>query len=180
MIIIVGKTCSGKDTIVRELIKLGYKRIVTYTSRPMRKNEIDCVTYHFISEDDFLNKVDTNFFLEYKLYDTKYGTWYYGSACEDYEKTDEKTVVILTPVGYRDLLQKTNCSHKVFYIYANNNTIRNRLKKRGDSKEEAERRLAGDNEDFKGIEKEVTRIIYNNDGTNIDSVVEKIIKYAEE
>ena len=102
------------------------------------------------------------------------------SANEDYEKADAKTVVILTPKGYRDFINKTNISHKSFYIYANNKTIRNRVKLRGDNKEEAERRIAQDNEDFKGIENDVLRIVYNNEGTCIDDVINKIIKYAED
>ena len=29
MIILVGKSCSGKDTVVKELTKMGYNKIVT-------------------------------------------------------------------------------------------------------------------------------------------------------
>ena len=50
MLILIGKTASGKDTILNQLVKKhGYKKIVTYTSRPMRKGEKQDVTYHFIS-----------------------------------------------------------------------------------------------------------------------------------
>ena len=37
--------------------------------------------------------------------------------------------------------------------------------------------MGSDNEDFKGFENEVDRIVYNNDGTNIDEVVSKIFEY---
>ena len=47
---IMGKTCSGKTRIVEELCKkYGYHKLVTYTTRPMRKAERDGVDYHFIS-----------------------------------------------------------------------------------------------------------------------------------
>ena len=52
--------------------------------------------------------------------------------------------------------------------------------KRGDNPNEAQRRLDHDNEDFKGIENEVDRIIYNNDGTNINEVVQKILELCKE
>ena len=34
--VLIGKSCSGKDTVVKELKKMGYESIVTYTTRPMR------------------------------------------------------------------------------------------------------------------------------------------------
>jgi len=40
--------------------------------------------------------------------------------------------------------------------------------------------LIRDNEDFKGIENEVDRIVYNNDCTNINEVVDKILEFLEE
>lgn len=64
---------------------------------------------------------------------------------------------------------------KSIYIYANNETIKKRIIKRGDKKEEAERRVSFDMRDFKGIECEIDKIVYNNDGADIDNVVESIV-----
>ena len=180
MIVIIGKTCSGKDTIVNKLISLHtYKRIVTYTNRPIRKGEKQDITYHYIPEEEFKQKIEDGFFAEYKSYDTEFGTWYYGSALEDLEKADDKSVIIFTPDGYRDIVEKLSNRPTAIYIYANNATIKKRLLKRGDDKNEAQRRLEHDNEDFKGIENEVDRIVYNNDGTDIDEVVSKILEFVE-
>lgn len=172
-LIIIGKTCSGKDSIVKRLCKdYGFEKIVTYTTRPMRKNETQDVTYHFISEDDFKKKIEDGFFTEYKTYNATDGLWDYGSRLTD---CNEKCVIILTPAGYKDYLKSASDeSHVSIYIYANNNTIRTRLKKRGDKKEEAERRILADNEDFKDTMSIVDRIVYNNDGANIDDVVKKV------
>lgn len=150
----------------------GFEKIVTYTTRPMRKNETQDVTYHFISEDDFKKKIEEKFFTEYKTYNTANGVWYYGSKLTD---SNEKSVVILTPSGYKDYIASEGNKNDVsIYIYANNNTIRTRLKKRGDKKEEAERRILADNEDFKDTISIVDRIVYNNEGANIDDVVKKV------
>ena len=62
-------------------------------------------------------------------------------------------------------------------LYANNETLKKRLEKRGDDKGEAERRLKHDNEDFKGAEYLADKIVYNNDGTNINDVVNKILEF---
>lgn len=37
---ICGKTSSGKDSVLRELTKRGYKRIVSYTTRPPREGDV--------------------------------------------------------------------------------------------------------------------------------------------
>lgn len=178
MIALIGKTASGKTLIREKLIRRGYSGIITYTSRPVRKGEKQDV-YHFISEEEFKQKIDDNFFAEYKTYDTVFGKWYYGSALEDLENADDKSIIILTPDGYRDIVDKLSKKPISIYIYANNSTIKKRLRKRGDNKDEAQRRIDHDNEDFKGVENMVDKIVYNNNGTNIDDVVDKILKYME-
>lgn len=177
MLIILGKTASGKDTIVNELVsKHGFKKLVTYTTRPKRKKEIPEATYHYISEQEFLEKAQQGFFAEYKVYKTEEGIWYYGSAIQDYTNTDEKCVIILTPSGLKDIL-KLKIEFSSIYLYANNLTIKERLVKRGDKKEEAERRLKQDNIDFKGVENMVDKIIYNNSNDSIENIVNKILEY---
>ena len=180
MLVILGKTSSGKDRTVNELIsKHNFSKLTTYTTRPMRPNEKQDVTYHFISEEEFLQKVDNDFFAEWKSYNTEFGVWYYGTALEDLENADDNTVIILTPDGYRDIVKKLSNKPKSIYIYANNTTIKERLVARGDNKNEAERRLEHDNADFKGVENEIDKIFYNNKGTKIEDVVNNILKWLK-
>lgn len=119
-----------------------------------------------------------SFFAEYKAYKTEEGIWYYGSAIQDYANADEKCVIILTPSGLKDIL-KLKIEFSSIYVYANNSTIKNRLAIRGDKKEEADRRLQNDNHDFKGIENVVDRIVYNNEGTELNVVVNNVLKITE-
>ena len=181
ILILTGKTCSGKNVVLDKLInEHGFHRVVTFTTRPMRDGEVNGETYHFINTDEFVQKMKTGFFAEWKAYTTVEGVWYYGTAMEDLENADDKTVVILTPDGYRDIKDKVNGKVVSIYLYANNSTIKKRLKKRGDDPKEAERRVLHDNEDFKGIENEVDRIVYNNESDTIDGAVQKILKYMSE
>ena len=180
ILVLIGKTSSGKTLIKEKLIEKGFTGITTFTSRPKRKGEKQDITYHYISEEEFKQKIEDGFFAEYKSYDTEFGTWYYGSALEDLENAKDNSVIILTPDGYRDIVEKLSNRPTAIYIYANNATIKKRLLKRGDDKNEAQRRLEHDNEDFKGIENEVDRIVYNNDGTDINEVVDKILEFMED
>lgn len=186
MIVILGKTCSGKDTIVSKLVeKYNYKRIISYTTRPMRQNEIQDKTYHFISKEEFLSKIDSDFFLEYKKYKTIDGDWYYGSAKEDYKSSDNNTIIILTPDGLRDLKRwviKNNINIDIIsiYIYANKETIMKRLKWRGDKTDEAMRRLKSDDKDFENIENLTDRTFYNISYNGIDHVAESIHRYVNQ
>ena len=164
--------------MVKKLAENGYSRIVRYTTRPIRKGEKQDITYKFITKEEFKQKIDEGFFAEYQSYNTEFGVWYYGTALDDLENADDKSVIILEPQSYRDI--KDELSDKnitCVYLYANNSTIKKRLENRGDNPNEVIRRMGSDNEDFKGFENEVDRIVYNNDGDKIDDVVSKIFEY---
>lgn len=83
-LILIGKSASGKTTI-RDILtmKHGFHSIITYTTRPMRKGEISDVTYHYISNEEFLKKIDEDFFVEWEKYRVGESVWYYGTAKED-------------------------------------------------------------------------------------------------
>lgn len=182
MIVLTGKSGAGKDTIKKELVKhYGYENIVTYTSRPKRRGEKNGVTYHFISDQEFKDKIEEGFFAEYKSYNVANGdTWYYGCSVRDIEHyEDEKAVIILTPQGVRDVISNVGITPKVIYLYANLETIKHRLNERGDDKEEIDRRISHDNEDFKGWEDEAFKIVYNNLGYDVKKVAEKINQLCE-
>ena len=149
---------------------------MTYATRSMRKGEKQDITYHFISDKEFKQKIEEGFFAEYKSYNTESGVWYYGTALEDLESADDKSVIILTPAGYRDVKDKLlEKNITCIYLYANNATLKKRLVKRGDDPKEADRRLAHDYTDFKDFEYEADRVIYNNYDENLQNVVNKIL-----
>ena len=178
MLVLAGRTCSGKNTIADELKFRGYMQCVTYTSRPPRKGEVDGITYHFVSDDEFLKLREEGFFAEYVGYDTVNGKWWYGTAKKDFEDCDDKKFIILNPAGIKKV-KEMGLPVKVVYIYANNRTITQRLKNRKDNPDEAQRRMKADAEDFRGFEEIADKIFYNNLDADIKEVVDKIEKYIE-
>ena len=179
ILVICGKTASGKN-LVRDILveKYNYNPIITYTSRPPRKGEKQDITYHFISTDEFIEKINNGFFAEWKDYVTNDGIWYYGTALDDCMNASDKDVIILTPDGVRDL-KNNDVNLIVVYLYSNLNTIRHRLKFRGDDEKEVERRISSDIKDFKDAEMLADRIVYNNLNDNIDNVVENVLCWYE-
>lgn len=171
---LIGKSASGKTFVRDKLVKeCGYKSLVTFTSRPPRKNEKQDITYRFISKEDFEQKIEEGFFAEWNKYDTEQGVWYYGTALTDCYDADDDTVTILTPDGVRDL-QAIEIPMVVIYLYSNLNTIKQRLSIRGDNQKEVERRMKADIKDFNGAEMLADRIVYNNLSDDIESVVENV------
>ena len=146
ILILMGKTASGKDSIAKELCRnYQFARIVTYTTRPPRPNEVDGEDYHFISRSEFQDKIKHNFFVEWKDYQSAEGEWFYGTAMEDVNKGG---VLILTPLGIRDFYRNSCSIARVVYVRASDEVIMERLMQRGDNPIEAKRRLEHDHEDF--------------------------------
>lgn len=177
MLIIVGKSATGKDTIANELCKMGYTRIVTFTTRPKRPFETDGISYNFITVEDFLTKYIDGFFLEARHYNTESGIWFYGSSFSSYENADDKTICILTPSGLRKL-RENFIPFTGFLINISDEEIIKRQELRGDNateekKKEAERRFKTDKIDFQNINNLIDFTI-NNENRSAEEVAKEI------
>lgn len=173
---LVGKTSSGKSTIAKELDTIGLHKIVTTTTRPPRKGEVDGVDYHFISESEFKRLQEEGAFIETTQYNVASGaTWYYGTRKSDLETG---TVIILNPDGLK-AFRKKEIDMLVFYITCSEGVMRNRLKLRGDDPAEAERRIKADKIDFRGVAG-LSDLTINNEGNMTARKVANIINKVYE
>lgn len=156
ILVLCGKTCSGKDTIKKKLCKdFEFESIVTCTTRPPRKNEVDGVDYNFMTEEEF-RQTDMLEVTHYNVADGS--TWYYGSMFKDFLQKDNNDVrpnkvIIMNPDGLSVLNEYNGIRENCFivYVFADKDTIYQRLEKRGDNRDEANRRVAADDADFKNI-----------------------------
>ena len=158
MIVIIGESASGKTTLQKKLIKNypQYKKIVTYTTRPKRENEIDGVDYHFVSVETFNNMITNDMFVEY----AQYRDWLYGTAKEDCINANDYSVVVLTPSGLR-ALKKLNNDIISIYLYVDRRARLMSILNRGDNIDEAYRRNLSDVGQFDGVSQEVDYVIDN-------------------
>ena len=75
--IISGPSGSGKDTILKEVLKIRSDVFfsISHITREMREGEIEGEKYHFISCEEFKNELANGVFLEYNEYSGNfYGT----------------------------------------------------------------------------------------------------------
>ena len=89
---VMGKSASGKDTIYRELLahkELSLRRVIPYTTRPIRDGEVDGETYFFCSEKQVQELQDAGKIIELRTYHTVYGPWKYFTV--DDGQFDEQT-----------------------------------------------------------------------------------------
>lgn len=172
MILLVGKTASGKSTILKELIKMGYIPVVTYTTRPPREGEVDGVDYNFISDKQFEKFNEEDFFAETTSYEIDDETiWKYGTAKKD---LDNDKVEIINPKGLKTLKHNKDLDITTFLLLTDEGNIWNRLRSRGDHSDDAHRRIEADKKDFANINEYIDYAIRTDKGLSVKQVAELI------
>ena len=184
---IIGKSSSGKDTIYRKLLKnptLGLKKIVPYTTRPIRKGERDGKEYHFstIEELERLRKEDK--IIECRSYDTVCGVWHYFMVKDNRINLEKENYVIIGTLQSYQMTRDYFGADKVVPIYIEledgerlSRALRREKRQKCPGYEEMCRRFLADCRDFStenlqeaGIEK----IFYNH---NLQECIDEIIAY---
>lgn len=142
MIILVGASASGKTEVAKMLFRLfQMRKVITHTTRPMRKGEKDGVDYHFVDEETFLDLDSKNYFVE----KTNYNGNFYGTSRT--ELGDNK-VLIVDPRGLQSFLALNDPSIVSFFMDVSKETRRLRILKRGDDLASAIKRIQTDETEF--------------------------------
>ena len=149
-VIILGKSGSGKDHLMRKLIGRGLKGCLKWTTRPQRKHEKQGLTYNFVSDDQFTESINENKFLAYQKFSvTPEGrepeTWYYGVTLEEFNQSQ---VFIMTPGEFNNLTPEMRKGCFVVYLDIDRQVRESRLLGRQDKNDSITRRLDADDIDF--------------------------------
>jgi len=135
LVILSGVSGAGKDTIKKELIKRE-KNIVTipsFTDRPMRANDVEGGTYHFVSTEEFERMINDEELYEYNVHHEHY----YGTSKKVFnEKVKEGKIIVkdIDVNGTENLVKLLEKDMKVITIFLRvpKDELERRLKNRID------------------------------------------------
>ena len=153
LIVLCGKTCSGKTTLRDCLAKeYGCMPVVTVTTRPMRSGEADGRDYFFRTDEEFAEMEQNGEFLETADYHTiqpdgSRALWRYGSLRASYANaiaSRDNYVVILTQDGVKALDRAGLDGYLLAFIDITDTEMSRRQAIRHDEPKEASRRRKAD------------------------------------
>ena len=183
---IMGKSATGKDTIYKRLLadeKLNLKKIVTYTTRPIRAGEKPGEEYFFIGEDDVKKLDEEGKIVELRAYNTVHGIWKYMTvADENIDLKNNDYLIIGTPESYKGCVKFFGPDVMVPILITVPDGERlqralNREKKQQNPKyEEMCRRFLSDAADFSEEKLKEAGIEHSFQNDNLDECYETILK----
>jgi len=148
--IIIGPSGSGKDYLLRELVKMGLKPLIKYTTRPPRVKETNGVDYYFINDAEFKESIERGDFISYQTFNvTPVGrepeVWYYGIKKEDFDKSQ---VLILTPSEWYQIPKENRKKFFLVLLEIPKEIRESRISYRNDNNDSIKRRIEADRLDF--------------------------------
>jgi len=138
IIVISAPSGAGKTTLCSELQrrKPHIKFSVSCTTRPKRDHEVDGVNYHFLSEHEFMEKVQNNEFIEFE---NVHG-YFYGTLRKTLEDALTEQKMILFDLDVNGAMTiKNNYSDNtctIFILPPSLDDLKKRLIQRGSETEE--------------------------------------------
>lgn len=180
VIVLMGLSASGKDTLRSALNKLGYVNAVVHTTRPRRDCEEDGREYHFVDDDAYKTIEKYNMFSPCtRTYEAKIEgnlkTYYYGLTKHEIDNPEGKTTVAIVDYkGMKSLEDYLGDRMIAVYLGLDEPTRRERAINRGNFNiEEWQRREEKDNEEFKGVLDD-EKVIVMNGGCHTSILVDYI------
>ena len=144
-VILSGCSAVGKNTVMNVLLKESASRYVlmpTYTTRDMRPGEREGFPYHYLTKEQFEEKIKSGELYEYEFIHTNY----YGSSrvlLAEAAKTGKTIVKDIDVKGALNLSRILKDELKVVtvFLYADKQILVDRLRGRGDKMEDIKIRL---------------------------------------
>lgn len=170
IVALFGQSGAGKDTLLDAIMELDcpfkMNKIIITTTRPPRDYETDGIQYHFVSVEEFGEKILNGDMLEA----TSFNNWFYGTTIHDV-KENVVNVGVFSPKAIECLLDDPRLDVLPIFVWASDKTRLLRQLNREQQPDCCEicRRFITDNKDFYDIPFSYKRIENNSD--NLDWMV---------
>lgn len=174
MIVLSGASASGKTEAAKMLMsKYGITRAITTTTRSRRYQEVDGKDYFFVTKETFEQMIADGAFVEYTIYNGNY----YGSSKS--QIADNRSVVIDLE-GLKSYTQFNDERIVTFYLYASEDLCYKRMLERGDTLDDACRRLANDRKLFAKHRIPKVDYIIDSEKKSIEEVADEVYRLYNE
>jgi|AntRauTorcE11897_2_1112592.scaffolds.fasta_scaffold34084_2 guanylate kinase len=174
IVIISGPSGAGEDSIINAVLRdLPAEKIITTTTRKMRAEDKEGVTYYFISQEEFKKGIANNEYIEYAK---EYNDNYYGVSEKELLRVAKSGKIGIWKIEYKGVItaKKLFPNIKAIFINAPIEDLKRRIKKRDNLPSSyLEERMAYTKEWLKH------RDIYDYEIENSDGNLEKAIEHCE-
>ena len=144
-VILSGCSAVGKNTVMNVLLQEKGSRYVlmpTYTTRDMRPGEREGFPYHYLTKEQFQEKIDSGELYEYEFIHTNF----YGSSRVLLAEAAKSGKTIVKDIDVKGALNlgrilKDEMKVVTVFLYADKEVLIDRLRGRGDKMEDIEIRL---------------------------------------
>ncbi|MBQ8358863.1 MAG: guanylate kinase [Oscillospiraceae bacterium] len=136
LFVISGASGVGKSTVLAQVmcVRPDLRFSVSATTRPPRENEVEGVSYYFVTKDKFLDMIEQKEFVEYDAHMENF----YGTPRGQLEEKLQKGSVILDiePNGAFNVRKERADAVLIFIAPPSLEELERRLRSRGDTSEE--------------------------------------------
>jgi len=171
--VITGPSGVGKGTLIKLLLERspGLQLSVSATTREPREGEVNGREYHFLSREDFDQRVRNGEFIEH----AEYAGNRYGTLRSELERPADGIVLEIEIQGARQVRETLPEAYQVFIAPPSLEDLERRLEGRAsDSEEQIARRMEVAPVEM-AAQKEFSRVVVNAD---LDEALEELVSIA--